>query len=388
MKLRVVKSALLLGLATALAFSSCSKPEPIVVYGLTLSQQSVVFDAEGGAKLLSVAPFPEEEAWNLEITQQPEWATIESVAEGVEVSVEPNTASTIRSASFRLVSPEGRFEPYEVAVSQEGAQELSWSTSAATNYAFDSEGGEISFVVVANDEWSVETQAEWLSVECDKEENKVVVVAAPNLEEEPLTATLRLTVGSGVQQESLDIEVMQDIRANNPYYKLVGKWEIVSSKWFYSPNGSLNSLDYSPNPSDYYLIFDIEEGVYGQTLVMKNFLYPGTELEVRYDSSTGGMVIPFGWTVFSYNVFFYITLVSDRQFSFAAYEVEALPEEDGNVIAFDMPTVAGFNYVGFGLWTYDENENKVALGSNYRPTMFPMSPITLRKHNDEMTTNL
>ncbi|MBO5806504.1 MAG: BACON domain-containing protein [Tidjanibacter sp.] len=388
MKLSIVKSTLLLSLAATLALSSCSKPEPIVVYGLTLSQQSVVFDAEGGAKLLSVAPFPEDEAWNLEIVQQPDWATIESVAEGVEVSVVANTASTIRSASFRLVSPEGRFEPYEVAISQEGAKELSWSTSAASSYAFDSEGGQISFVVVANDEWSVESSAEWLSVECDKADSKVVVVAAPNREEEPLSATLRLVVGSGEQQESLDIEVVQDIRANNPYYKLVGKWEIMATKWFYSPNGSLNSLDYAPNPSDYFLIFDIEEGVYGQTLLMKDFLYPGTELEVRYDSATGGMVIPFGWTVLSYNVFFYITLVSDRQFSYAAYEVAALPEEDGGVIALDMPTVSGFNYVGFGLWTYDENENKVALGSNYRPTMFPMAPITLRKHNDDTTTNL
>ena len=388
MNLSIVKSTLLLSLAATLALSSCGKPEPIVVYGLTLSQQSVVFDAEGGAKLLSVAPFPEDEAWNLEIVQQPDWATIESVAEGVEVSVVANTASTIRSASFRLVSPEGRFEPYEVVISQEGAKELSWSTSAASSYAFDSEGGQISFVVVANDEWSVESSAEWLSVECDKADSKVVVVAAPNREEEPLSATLRLVVGSGEQQESLDIEVVQDIRANNPYYKLVGKWEIMATKWFYSPNGSLNSLDYAPNPSDYFLIFDIEEGVYGQTLVMKDFLYPGTELEVRYDSATGGMVIPFGWTVLSYNVFFYITLVSDRQFSYAAYEVAALPEEDGGVIALDMPTVSGFNYVGFGLWTYDENENKVALGSNYRPTMFPMAPITLRKHNDDTTTNL
>lgn len=31
----------------ALATTACSEPEPIVVYGLTLSQSSVVFDAEG-----------------------------------------------------------------------------------------------------------------------------------------------------------------------------------------------------------------------------------------------------------------------------------------------------------------------------------------------------
>ena len=53
------------------------------------------------------------------------------------------------------------------------------------------------------------------------------------------------------------------------------------------------------------------------------------------------------------------------------------------MITFDMPTVSGFNHVGFGLWTYDENDNKVALGSTYRPTMFPMDEIVLRKYIEE-----
>ena len=351
------------------------------MYSLTLSQHSVVFGAEGGEKLLSVVPFPEEEEWSLQVDVQPEWVRLTATDEGVLVSAEANTSTEPREASFTLVSPKGNFEPYDVDIAQEAAEALSWSTSAAENYKFDSEGGEMAFVVVANAEWSVESDSEWLEVECSKEDGRVVLKAARNESEEPLSATLAIVVGEGVQQESREVVVEQDIRANNPYYKLVGQWEITAGKWFYSPNGSLNSLDYAPNPSDYYLVFDMVEGEYGKTLLMQNFLYPGTEMEVRYDSTTGGIVIPFGWSVLSYDVFFYVTLVSDRQFSYASYEVSAEMSEDGTTLTLDMPTVSGFNYVGFGLWTYNDSGNKVAVGSNYRPTMFPMSPIVFRKQS-------
>ena len=40
-------------------------------------------------------------------------------------------------------------------------------------------------------------------------------------------------------------------------------------------------------------------------------------------------------------------------------EVDVLPNEDVTLLTPDLPTVDGFNYVGFGLWTYDENGGKV-----------------------------
>ncbi len=383
MKRNFRKLPLLALLVVLLFVGSCAKSEPMVVYSLTLSQRSVVFGAEGGERLLAVVPFPEEEEWNLLVDEQPEWVTMTASDEGVIVVAEANTAPEVREASFSLVSPKGNFEPYEVTIAQEAAALLSWSTSAAESYQFDSEGGERAFVVVANAEWRVESDSQWLEVEYSREEGRVVLRAARNESEELLRARLTITVGEGVQQESREIVVEQDIRANNPYYKLVGQWEITAAKWFYSPNGSLNSLDYNPNPNDYYLVFDMVEGEYGKTLLMQNFLYPGTEMEVRYDSTTGGIVIPFGWTVLSYDVFFYVTLVSDRQFSYASYEVSSTLSEDGTSLRLDMPTVSGFNYVGFGLWTYNDSGDKIAVGSNYRPTMFPMSPIVFKKQ----TTN-
>lgn len=176
-----------------------------------------------------------------------------------------------------------------------------------------------------------------------------------------------------------DIVISQGTRAENPYFRLLGKWEITAAKWYYSPNGSLNSLDYNPSPADYYLIFDIEQGEYGKTYVMSDFLYPGTSLEIRYDKETGNIVIPFGWTVFSYDTYLYITLVGTSKFSYASLEVDGVPSEDFSSIALELPAVDGFNYVGFGLWTYNDNGDKVALGSRYMPTLFPMGPIVFKK---------
>lgn len=368
----------------ALWATACSEPEPIVVYGLTLSHTSVVFDSEGGESLLSVTPFPEDEIWSVEAKQLPAWVSVETVGEGVKVSVVENLSSSVRTAKFSIVSPKGNFEPYEIGVSQEATEDGAggFVTSAAESYTFDSEGGEYRFTVVSDSKFMIEHNAEWLTMEYDMQSGVVTLSAEPNDGEERRVATLTLYYTLNEEPQSMEIAIEQQTRAENPYYKLVGRWLISASKWFYSPNGSLNSLDYDPNPSDYYLIFDIEQGEYGKTLVMKNFLYPYTSLEVRYDATTGGFVIPFGWTVYSYNVFFYVTLVGDRQFSYASIEVNVTPSEDGTILSLDMPTVSGYNWVGFGLWTYDEEDNKIALGSNYRPTMFPMGDITFRRYEE------
>lgn len=366
-------------MSATLLMSACSEPEPIVVYGVTLSQRSVAFDAEGGQMRVDVVPFPEEEAWTLEGCEA-EWLTVSATDGGVDVVAVANTSPEVRSAAFSIVSPESKFDPYKVTVSQEAAEKVVYTTSAEESYTFDSEGGSFSFSMVSESMWSVTSSEGWLAVEIDE---SVVTLSAERHEgDERRVATLTLEVGEGVQQQTLEIAVEQQTVAENKYLNLVGKWEITSDKWFYSPNGSLNSLSYSPNPTDYYLIFDMVEGEYGKTLIMQNFLYPGTELEVRYDSATGGIVIPFGWTVLSYDVFLYMTLVSDRQFSYAAGEVDAvIANEEGTALTLELPTVSGFNYVGFGLWTYNDSGAKIALGSQYRPTMFPMGPIVLRKQN-------
>lgn len=378
--MRIICRGLLIAILPLVLFlTSCSTPEPITVYGVTLSANSVVFDCFGGDKAVTVSPFPESEEWQLVTTDtDSEWVEAKAEQGAVRISASVNRSAEVRSTSFVITSPKGNFEERVVTISQEAAPLSSITTSAKESYEFDSEGGNISFTVISNGEWEVSSSnTSWLTVTADQESGLVTLSASRNEGEEVKEAVVTISCGDYTQK----IATTQQTVANNPYLRLVGQWEITASKWFYSPNGSLNSLDYNPNPSDYYLIFSIEQGEYGRTLVMKDFLYPGTELTVNYDKESGGFVIPFGWTVLSYDVFLYITVVNDKQFSYASLEVEATPLEDDSALTLDMPAVSGFNYVGFGLWTYDENGYKEAFGSQYRPTMFPMGEIVFRKQS-------
>lgn len=346
---------------------------------LRFSADGVVFDAEGGSKSLDVATYPKGVAWSVAADDQTDWFTVIAEEGVIKVSAQPNSSGEARRGEFEVVSPKQEFAPYTLTVLQEALDAFEASTNAAQAYEFDSEGGDYTFSVYTNAEWSISTEAEWLTLHQDAAACKATISAAANTTNHSLTGEVTLTIGSGSQAQSYAIAVTQSTRDQNPYFKLCGKWEISASKWYYSPNGSLNSLDYAPSPSQYYLVFDIEQGVYGESLVMRNFLYPGTALEVRYDKKSGGFVIPFGWTVLSYDVFFYITLVSSTQFAYAALDVDVVPSSDYMVLTPKLPTVSGFNYVGFGLWTYNDDGAKVALGSSSYPTMFPMGTITFRK---------
>ena len=368
-----------LALGLLLAIGGCSKNEPLVVESITLSTHGVAFDSDGGSRTIAVMPFPEDVEWRIVCAEQADWFTVSATDGAIMVDAEVNYSTKQRRGEFSVVSPNGEFESVDVAVMQEAASELSYSTSAAEVYDVDSEGGAITFSVVCDNEWGVSTVEEWIATEVDIEAGRVVLNIAKNEGEEQLVGEVELWFGCGEQRVEQQVIVNVGTRADNPYYKLIGNWEITATKWFYSPNGSLNSLDYSPNASEYYLIFSMEEAEYGETLTMRNFLYPGTSLEVRYDKATGGIVIPFGWTVLYYDVFFYVTLVSSTQFAYASLEVDATPDSNVTSLTLRMPSVDGYNYVGFGLWTYSDDGSKVALGSNYRPTMFPMGDIVFKK---------
>lgn len=358
--------------------SACKPSGPEIAYQLTLSESSVVFDMQGGTMLLGVTPFPEDIVWSAAYSEAEDWFTFDSSKNDLSVTATPNHSTQPRKGAIILSSPDGLFEPYSVEIIQEGAFPLEFSTTAC-DHDFDSEGGEITFSVISNYEWTVGYDAEWLTVVHETESERMIILCNPNDTDNKRSAILTMYIGDGSQMEIRDIVITQGCRSDNPYFKLLGKWEITAAKWYYSPNGSLNSLDSNPNPSLYYLIFDIEAGEYGKTLFMKNFLYPNTSLEVRYDKNTGGIVIPFGWTVYSYDTYLYITLVGSSKFSYASLEVEGVPSADCSSITLELPDVDGFNYVGFGLWTYNDNGAKVALGSHYMPTMFPMGPIVFRK---------
>jgi len=360
----------------------CQQDDTSIYAYAELSENSAVFDADGATKVIDIKVYPEGTVWQVEADDQPDWFSFESVSGGVEITASPNFSGDSREGAIFITSPENVFEKREVKIVQEAGLESDFSTSLA-EYDFDSEGGEYTFTVRSNYSWNVTSDASWLKVAVDDQTGLVVLSAAPNVSEKTLSAIVTVTAGTDDQREVVQCVVRQGVRADNKYLKLLGKWQITSSKWYYSPNGSLNSLTYSPAPDDYYLIFDLVEDRYNETYLMKDFLYPGTELQVRFDRETGGIVIPFGWAVYDTSVFLYVTLVGTKQFAYASVEAKAEPSGDASALSLALPAVEGFPNVGFGLWTYNDNGDKVAFGSSSRPTMFPMSPIVFSKQHLE-----
>ena len=359
----------------ALVALGCSDVEPLVVHSLTLSEGGVVFNSDGGQKSIAVKPFPENLSWSVHVAEPTEWFSVNVDGASVVVTVAPNIEPVERMSQFEIISPTEQFASKVVTVSQEAAEaHKTIVISADKTYEFDSMGGSYTFTVHAACEWNVDCVADWLSVNIV--DNVVTISASENSANEARKATVTVKGCT----ESVDLAVSQQTHRQNGYLQLLGQWEITATKWFYSPNGSLNELDYNPNQTQYYLIFKMEQDVYGKSLIMKDFLYPGTSLKVEYDRQTGGIVIPFGWTVLSYDVFLYITLINSNKFSFASLEVPATPSEDYLTLTPIIPAVAGFDYVGFGLWTYSDNGGKVAFGYRSQPTMFPMGKVVFRKY--------
>lgn len=365
-------------LCVAALWVGCSKEEGEVARMLQLSTYGLGFSAEGGTGEIVVVPHPADEAWVVDDTDTAEWISCSTSEGSIVVVAEPNEATESRQTTIDVISPSGSFAPITLTIGQEAADVVVLAVDAPESYEFDSAALSYTFGVSANTEWSIKADADWVEVEADAAAQRATISVEANDGDAERSAIVTIEAA----YEHYAIAIVQHTHAQNPYYRLVGQWEITASKWFYSPNGSLNSLDYAPNPSDYYLIFDIEEAEYGKTLKMRDFLYPGTALEIRYDATSQGIIIPFGWTVLSYDVFCYVTLVGSSQFSYASMDVEALPDAECTTLELDLPTVDGFNYVGFGLWTYNDNGAKVALGSNYRPTMFPVGDVKFVKKSE------
>lgn len=136
------RSSFLMTVFSFLFLTACGKVDPIVVYQLTLSENSVVFSTEGGSKSIEVLPFPEDEPWNVSCTEGQDWFSFKAESGRLVVVAEPNPTTSLRSGILRLTSPDSKFDPCDISVCQEAAERVSLSVSA-DDYTFDSKGGGI-----------------------------------------------------------------------------------------------------------------------------------------------------------------------------------------------------------------------------------------------------
>ena len=169
-------------------------------------------------------------------------------------------------------------------------QAFSWetvllSTTASEEISLDSEGESVLFTVVSNGQWSVTSDADWVSVESDPVSG-TVRVGAPRNPDAHRNATLTVRATKGSATESCKVTVSQISREENPYYQMLGYYGLHAENWYYGrePIGVSGTGTFCT----------VEEKEYRKSFYIKNLFLTGTVVEATYDKNSQTMSIELG----------------------------------------------------------------------------------------------
>lgn len=143
------------------AASGCDdKNKEEVADVIVLSRSSVAFAQKGGTTTVAVAT-PSD--WKVSCPD--DWVTLVSEDGLLTISVTGNTTDDVRSSKIAV---ETAGDKQEITVHQAFSREtVLLSTTASDEISLDSEGESVLFTVVTNGQWSVTSDADWVSVESD-----------------------------------------------------------------------------------------------------------------------------------------------------------------------------------------------------------------------------
>ena len=164
---------------------------------LTVSTPDLSFDAEGGSQSVTVNSNSD---WT--IASDSDWITVSAgtVGEGestIDVTVAPNTGYESRTGTVTFTSSDG--QTVTVTVTQPGAERPAL-VATPTELSFEAEGGTASVSTVANAEWSVSADQDWISVSVESVaagQGSVEVTVAANESSESRTGTVTFTSSDG-----------------------------------------------------------------------------------------------------------------------------------------------------------------------------------------------
>lgn len=143
------------------ASSGCDdKNKEEVADVIVLSRSSVAFAQKGGTTTVAVAT-PSD--WKVSCPD--DWVTLASEEGLLTISAASNTTDNVRNSKITV---ETAGDKQEIAVHQAFSWEtVLLSTTASEEISLDSEGESVLFTVVSNGQWSVTSDADWVSVESD-----------------------------------------------------------------------------------------------------------------------------------------------------------------------------------------------------------------------------
>ncbi|MFR8224926.1 MAG: BACON domain-containing protein [Alistipes shahii] len=139
--------------------------------------------------------------------------------------------------------------------------------------------------MVSNGQWSVTSDADWVSVESDPVSG-TVRVGAPRNPDAHRNATLTVRATKGSATESCKVTVSQISREENPYYQMLGYYGLHAENWYYGrePIGVSGTGTFCT----------VEEKEYRKSFYIKNLFLTGTVVEATYDKNTQTMSIELG----------------------------------------------------------------------------------------------
>ena len=242
--------AMLIAMVTFIGCSDDFVPE----FTTDLDTNTFMFDSKGGEQTFVLES---NEAWS--VSETPDWISIVVVAapdtraggasfekgkKAVTITVKENTEYEQRTAELSMLSVSG--EMVKLTITQEQKTKLVTDLESEL-ISFTTEGGEHSFVLETNDEWSMSELPSWLTATVqDFEENEtrsvsyesgkkvVSITAQENTQYEERSTTLTLTSVKGI---TIELSIVQ---AKKP--ELVGYW-ILSEGYAGSNNSEMAWFD-------------------------------------------------------------------------------------------------------------------------------------------------
>lgn len=261
-----------------LLLSSCGETvKDEIADVIIISQDNVAFSKNGGAATIGVACPSEWHSAALEDS----WITTEDADGKVIITVSANYTGDSRKGTVTLASATCS---REIKISQSWMGTLlSLDINGPEEMELDSEGDSFKFSVETSDEWTVKSDASWLTV---IEDGKIVSVNAASNDGAHRNAVITVTASAGDSSESKEIKISQISRDENVYFKMLGRFGLYAERWYYGGN----AID-APGIGTY---CTIEQKEYGKTFTIKDLFVTGTECEASYDKETKQMALTLG----------------------------------------------------------------------------------------------
>lgn len=384
---------------------------------ISVAEPAVLFTSGGGSREIIVKSVNlTEEGW--QPSSDADWCATEKDGDILAIKVEPNISTAIRSALVTL-SGGGALFPVTIDVRQEAGEARTFRVDNLETYSIDSEGGKVVVPVFSNVEWTVVSDAGWIACEKDAESSRILLTASANTSENALEATVTVAPVDETVAEPVTLTVRQGTRAENPYYRWLGHYDIKASTimkqnaetgeldvpaelWFHAH--STNGYVYQEAPGECYgtsyettyttTYCDILEDEYNTSLLLKNFLGAGMVLKLAYDKNTNTVTLPAGWmvaesaweaiylccTVVSYTYTASQSKYTTYRAGYNSVELNCSISEDASVVTMaGLPDLSADGCVtGLGLWGMGESGSMYP----YPKTYLPMGPEIYLVRND------